>query len=156
MTIKDIMEIITGFIGSFGFALLYNIRGKKLVAAAVGGLMSWALFIVLGWGIPDEAIRYFIVALTLSVYAEIMARILKTPTTTFIITSLIPLIPGSSLYYTMSHAVSGETELFSEFGIRTIHYILGITCGISIIWSIWYMVQKIMILRLNKNHGEDI
>jgi len=85
MTGADILQIITAFIGSLGFALLYNIRGKKLIIAAIGGLISWGLFIVFGWFIADEAIRYFIVALLLSLYAEIMARILKTPTTTFII-----------------------------------------------------------------------
>jgi len=147
MTIKDIMEIITGFIGSFGFALLYNIRGKKLVAAAVGGLMSWALFIVLGWGIPDEAIRYFIVALTLSVYAEIMARILKTPTTTFIITSLIPLIPGSSLYYTMASAFKNNADSFMSNGIKTIELAGALALGIISATAITGFINKIKNLR---------
>ncbi|MBQ1965266.1 MAG: threonine/serine exporter family protein, partial [Clostridia bacterium] len=44
------------------------------------------------------------VAFSMSVYAGIMARVLKTPATTFITTSLIPLIPGGSLYYTMAYA----------------------------------------------------
>ena len=37
---------------------------------------------------------------------------MKTPRTTFWIVNLIPLIPGGSLYYTMSSAVGSDFELF--------------------------------------------
>ena len=130
MTGADILQIITAFIGSLGFALLYNIRGKKLIIAAIGGLISWGLFIVFGWFIADEAIRYFIVALLLSLYAEIMARILKTPTTTFIITSLIPLIPGSSLYYTMAYAFRSDSQNFIINGLNTLRLAGALALGI--------------------------
>ena len=29
MTNAEIIQIITGFIGAFGFAILFNVRGKK-------------------------------------------------------------------------------------------------------------------------------
>ncbi len=130
MSANEILQIITAFIGSLGFALLYNIRGKKLFVAAIGGLLSWGFFIVLGWFIEDESVRYFIVALLLSLYAEIMARLLKTPTTTFIITSLIPLIPGSSLYYTMAYAFSRDSHNFIINGINTLRLAGALALGI--------------------------
>ena len=36
MTSFEILQIITGFLGSLGFAILYNIHGKKLVLSALG------------------------------------------------------------------------------------------------------------------------
>ena len=130
MTQTDILQIVTAFIGSLGFALLFNIRGKKLIVASLGGLISWTLFIALGWFISGEAIRYFIVALLLSLYAELMARLLKTPTTTFIITSLIPLIPGSSLYYTMAYAFKSDSHNFIKNGINTLQLAGALALGI--------------------------
>ena len=44
MSLTEIIQIITGFIGSLGFAVLFNIRGKRLIAAAFGGFLSWTLF----------------------------------------------------------------------------------------------------------------
>lgn len=128
-----ILQIITGFIGSTGFAVLYNIRGRRLLFAAFGGLLSWSLFLLLGTFISDEIVRYFIVSAFISVYAEIMARILKTPKTTFIITSLIPLIPGSALYYTMRAAFSGDFLIFAQKGVDTLGYAGALAAGIIVV-----------------------
>ena len=125
-----ITQIITGYIGSFGFALLFNIRGKRLIVASLGGLISWSLFLVLNTLHLNDAVNYFLVALAVSIYAEIMARLLKTPTTTFITTSLIPLIPGSSLYYTMAYAFGGNIERFLEKAIYTLQLASALALGI--------------------------
>ncbi|MBQ9773770.1 MAG: threonine/serine exporter family protein [Clostridia bacterium] len=126
----EILQIVTGFLGSLGFAILYNIRGKKLLFAALGGFLSWTIFVLLQFWIPGEALRYFAVAVTISVYAEIMARLLKTPTTTFLITSLIPLIPGGSLYYTMSSALEGNLNGFLDRGLYTLQLAIALALGI--------------------------
>ena len=97
MTKMQIIQILSGFVGTIGFAILFNVRGKRLVLASLGGFLSWLIFVLLNLHIPSEPICYFIVAFLISTYAEIMARVLKTRTTSFITPSLIPLIPGSSL-----------------------------------------------------------
>ena len=132
MTHAEIVQIITGFIGSLGFAILFNVRGKKMLFAALGGLLSWAMFVLLGFLISNEPIRYFIVAASISLYAEIMARILRTPTTTFIRTALIPLIPGGSLYYTMAYALESDLTRFMEKGIYTLELALALALGVII------------------------
>ena len=130
MTSTEILQIITGFLGSFAFALLFNIRGKKLVFAALGGFLSWMLFVLLKFVTENEPIRYFIVAVLISVYAEILARLLKTPTTTFVISSLIPLIPGGSLYYTMSTMLEGVNDAFLGRAIYTVELTAALALGI--------------------------
>lgn len=124
------LQILTGFIGSCGFALLYNIRGRRFSFAALGGLISWSSFLALSLFIENDILCYFIVAILVSLYAEIMARVLKTPTTTFIMTSLIPLVPGSSLYYTMTHAFSGNFDGFIEKGLQTLGLAGALAAGI--------------------------
>ena len=61
-----------------------------------------------------------------------MARVLKTPTTTFIITGLIPLIPGGSLYYTMTNAFSGNLQTFIEKGLYTLGLAGALAAGIIV------------------------
>ena len=132
MTVTELIEIITGFIGSLGFAILFNIRGKRLISAALGGFLSWTIFVLLKFVTDSTAIRYFIVAALISVYAEIMARVLKTPTTTFHMTGLVPLIPGASLYYTMSSAFEGNVDVFSSKAIHTLELSAALALGIVI------------------------
>lgn len=130
MTFEELLQIFTGAVGSLGFALLFNVRGKRVWIAALGGLLSWSIFLLLSRFIDSEAINYFIVSLLISVYAEIMARVMKTPTTTFITTSLIPLIPGGSLYYTMAYAFQSDAGQFVEKAVYTLELAAALALGV--------------------------
>lgn len=55
--------------------------------------------------VSQRAAQVFFAAIAVTIYAEIFARIKKTPTSTFLIVPMIPLIPGGVLYYTMSYAL---------------------------------------------------
>lgn len=141
MTI-DVIQILSGFVGSVCFAVLYNIRGKRLIVAGLGGGFSWFLFLLLSGFISNEALNYFIVSFMMSCYAEIMARVLKTPTTTFITISLIPLIPGASLYYTMAHAFGGEFEVFLQKALATLQLASALALGIIVSAALSKIINK--------------
>lgn len=137
-----LIQIIASFFGTLGFGFLFNIRGKKLIYSAVGGMLSWALFLVLGIGLENEAIRYFLVSLCSTTYAEILARLLKTPATTFSIITLIPLVPGGALYHTATFAMSGEASLFIEKLIYTVELALALSLGIVIVTALFKYIRR--------------
>jgi len=125
-----IIQILTGTLGTLGFNILFHIRGKKLVFATLGGMISWAVFLALEPVLPSEAMRYFISAATITVYGEILARLEKTPTTTFLVPSIIPLIPGSALYYTMNYALNKQWSQFAQQAFYTLQLALSLAVGI--------------------------
>ncbi len=141
MTKQEIIQILAGFIGSFGFACLFNIRGRRLIVTALGGLLSWTLFVLLQHIIPSDPVNYFVVALLLSVYAEVMARIMKTPTTTFITTSLVPLIPGGSLYYTMASVFEGNSAITLDRAVSTLEMAAALALGIIVATTVTRLIQ---------------
>lgn len=140
MTFTEFLQIIAGGVGSLGFGFLFNIRGKRLMMATVGGLLSWFLFIILHYLIPNEPVCYFIVSFLMSVYAEVMARVMKTPTTTFITTTLVPLIPGGSLYKTMASAFESNAESFLTRGIATLELAAALALGIIVAASLTKLI----------------
>lgn len=143
MNMTEFIQIVTAFLGSIGFAVLFNIRGKRLAFASLGGLLAWLLFVLMGNFLEDEALRYFIVAMIISAYAELMARVIKTPTTTFVATSIIPLVPGSALYYTMSHAFEGDAEKFLSKAIYTLKLSCALALGIVVITAFTRIVYRL-------------
>ena len=145
MTLTEIVQVLAAFVGSMGFAILFNIRGKRLITAGIGGLLSWLFFVLLSKYIANEPIVYFIIAGVISTYAEIMARILKTPTTTFITTSLIPLIPGGSLYDTMVLAFYGSFNTFLPKAIYTLELAAALALGIIVSTTLTRVFNKIFI-----------
>lgn len=124
------VQILMGGLGTLGFNLLFHIRGKKLVLATLGGVISWAVFLVLEPVLPGEAVRYFVAAAVVTAYGEILARVEKTPTTTFLVPSIIPLIPGSALYYTMNYALNKQWSQFAGQAFYTLQLALALAVGI--------------------------
>ena len=140
--INEILQILASLIGTAGFGFLFNIRGKKLWFASLGGMLSWLLFLLLGGLIGSEVLRYLIVSMAMTVYAEIFARVLKTPATTFCIVSLIPLVPGGALYYTMAYALSDRGQLFIEKAIYTLELAAALSLGIVIVTAIVRFINR--------------
>ncbi len=143
MSMTEFVQVIMGFVGAAGFAFLFNIRGKRLLFASLGGLLSWLLFVLMGNFLADEALRYFLVAMILSAYAEVMARVLKTPTTTFVVTSIIPLVPGSALYYTMAHAFEGDMENFLSKAVYTLQLSCALALGIVVVTAFTRIMYRL-------------
>ena len=130
MDLTGLIQIFTGFLGSLGFSILFNIRGRKLWVASLGGLISWTIFLLLEPVFQGEASRYFFAAAAVTVYSEVFARVLKTPTTTFLVSSIVPLIPGGSLYYTMNYALNEQWDLFVQKAFSTLELALALAVGI--------------------------
>ena len=114
-----LFQILFSMIGCFGFAIQYNVHGPGLLLCTLGGGIAWAVYgIVLAAGAGDLT-AYFFAALIASIYSEIMARVRKYPAISYLVISIFPLIPGAGVYYTMNHAVQGQTDLFASKGMHT-------------------------------------
>ncbi len=133
---KNVIQILMAGVGSFGFSMLYNIRGKKLFLAGLGGVFSWTLCLFLQPWFESEVVRYFFSAAFVAVYAEVLARVMKTPTTTFLVPAIIPHVPGGSLYYTMKFALNEQWYEFFSKAFATVELALALAIGIIAVSSL--------------------
>ena len=77
------------------------------------------------------------------VYAEILARICKETSTSFFVISVIPLIPGSTLYYCMNSILESNTLQALSYGRDTFLFAFGIAAGMSIAWALCYFFRTV-------------
>lgn len=139
---SELAEILAAAVGTLGFAFVFNIRGRKVFFAAFGGCLGWVLFLLLGLFLENEVVRYLIVSIAVSVYGEVMARLLKTPTTLFSVVCLVPLVPGSGLYYTMTHALSGNLDGFVEKGTSTLGLAAALSIGVVLVNTSFVYIKR--------------
>lgn len=112
--------MIGSFFASLGFGILFNIKGKKLLLAGLGGMIGALVYHIALRMNLSEMLAMFWGSIALSLYAEIFARVCKTPVTTFLICALIPLVPGGGMYRTMLAAIQGDVMKALTMGIDTI------------------------------------
>lgn len=138
-----LIQLAAAFFGTLGFALIFQVRRKLLFWTALGGMISWAVYLVLDYALHTIFVPYMCAAVAAALYAEIMARIQKVPATTYLILALIPSIPGGALYYTMSNVVMKKWPEALADGKRTLQYALAIAVGISIVWALTQIIWRI-------------
>ena len=137
-----LIQILMVVIGSVGFAIFFNIEKSKIPSVAIGGLISWVIYLIGFERTNSIFISTFISAIVVSIYSEVMARVLKSPANIFLIASIIPLLPGGSFYYTMSAALGMDFELFKLKGFETFIIVLAIVTGVVIGFFIFTQLFK--------------
>jgi uncharacterized membrane protein YjjB (DUF3815 family) len=132
-----ILNTLYTLIATFSFSILANIRGKNLVFASLGGGFTWFIYLLTTtYTHGSNVFCFFIASVFAAMYSEIMARILKTPVTTLVISTIIPLVPGSGMYYTMSESVQGNINTSLNLGIQTLAIAGTIAIGVFLVSSL--------------------
>ena len=126
---KILVMIISAVIGTLGFNLMFKVNPKHIPAATAGGLLSCGVYIFFNITGANLFVSNFIAMLIAAIVCEIFARIFKAPTAIFLLPSTIPLVPGGSLYYTMSNIIFENYEVASVYGKSTLMTGLGIAAG---------------------------
>ncbi len=158
-----ISVMISSFLASFGFAILFNIKGNKLWLAGLGGSIGSIVHsICLSNGL-DEVIALFLASIAFSVFSEVCARIQHTPVTTFIICALIPLVPGGGMYQMMVKAISSDVMGALQIGLDTISNAGALALGIIFVSTITRVMtsakkQRLMNREKSKidDRGDDV
>ncbi len=144
---KIIYEVFYSFVGSFGFGFIFNIRGSKILYAALGGALSQLAYSIFGFLPMSEITQYLFATIITASYAEIMARIKKSPAIVFLVPSIIPLVPGGMMYYSMEYCILGKTQQFTDMLLRTLGVAGALAMGILVVSSINKIIRVDSLLR---------
>ena len=138
-----ILNSFYAFLSSLGFGILFNIRGKNLIIASIGGGLGWFTYLLSSKLQPSIVFSLFLASLVVSIYSEIMARIYKNPVTIFIICAIIPLVPGGGMYFATLEAVKGNFNIALSKGSETLFSAGAIAIAIVFVSSISTIFKKI-------------
>lgn len=141
---QNIIQLIVALLGSLGFAMLFQLRLGLLPWAALGGLLNWASYLLLLHFTNNVFLTCFFAAAIAVLYCEITARLLKAPVTLFLVPAIVPSVPGSSLFYTMSCIATSDWAGVKHHGILTVKFTLGIAAGICLSTVIFAIVNKLI------------
>lgn len=132
-----IIEVIASALSAVSFGIIFNIKGKRLLAAGVGGGISWFVYKFCLANQVSQVSSFFIAAICFSIYCEVCARLYKTPATTLTVCCLIPLVPGYGVYNTMYELITGDYMKAIDYGINTLSIAGALALGVIFISTIF-------------------
>ena len=141
--IDFLLDVIIAGVSTFGFAILFRVDFKYIGWGVIAGSLSWAVYLLSGELIPNTFFCALMSAVFATMFSELLAYICKTPTTVFLMQALIPMVPGGSLYYTMSNLIMKDYAAAAIKGIATMEVILGVSGGVVAASLVVYAIRYI-------------
>ncbi len=139
---------IAAFFACIGFSLLYNIHGKNIFIASLGGAFAYGVYLVAEAVQPSLVMPYFLSGVAIAIYSELAARIFKAPVTVYLIPGIIPLVPGLTIYRTMQACLSSDLDLFGTGLFNTFKIGGSITLGLILVSAFF----KLLSVRKPRQH----
>ena len=136
-------QLLPGVMGSIGFALIFNLKVKYLPYIAAASFFAWGIYLIceLNFGLGVFWCS-LISGIFSDVSSQLLARIKKAPATLFLISTVIPLIPGSCLYYSAYYLVTDSRGDFAHYAMTTVLAVLGLALGIGFSAGVFSMFKK--------------
>ncbi|MDD3766532.1 MAG: threonine/serine exporter family protein [Eubacteriales bacterium] len=133
-----IYMLVAGCI-SFCVGIMLKTRVKiALCGSFVGGLCYFTFI-----SVPYEKPAYFISALLLAVLSEIMAKLVKAPSTLFLIMGVYVLVPGAQIYQTFLNIINGSYNIALNIGATTFVNLSLIAAAIALVSAAFGKTQNI-------------
>lgn len=130
------LQCVFSVAACYGFVIIFNIHGFGNLLCALGGGITWAAYCTaLSLGC-HELLGCFAATVVAAVFAEIMARVRKYPAISYLISSLLPLIPGAAIYYAAQEAFQGNSAGFLSHSTRALAIAGVMSVGILLVVSL--------------------
>ncbi len=127
-----IPALIGSFFGTLGFALLVQVPRRAWIPSGLVAVLAYMVY----WGLMKagipESISIFFGALFGALAGKLCARRMKMIGTVFMMSAVVPVVPGLGLYRMMSYLGQGETQQGANLGVQVMITIAMIALGLGV------------------------
>ena len=136
-----LISLVTSFIASVAFAVIFRVNKRHLILGGVAGLVTYFIYYTAEFLTGAVFIAALVSTLFTALFSEIAARVRRAPAIVFLIAGVIPTVPGGALYRAMRYGLESSWELSFANLIDALLISLGISSGILIV-AIAFAVMK--------------
>jgi uncharacterized membrane protein YjjB (DUF3815 family) len=103
-----IEHLITSFIASAAFGIIFNAPVKTLLKCGFVGMVGWMIYMGITYYTMDSIFASVIASFAIAIISQYFAKVFKTPVIIFNVSGIIPLVPGGKAYDAMRRVVEGD------------------------------------------------
>lgn len=151
------LQLFAAMIATISFSLMFGVPHRYYRYCGVIGAAGWAVYCGL-FHFSGDVIASFVAAMTVVFLSRLVAIRQQCPVTVFLISGIIPLVPGAGVYWTSYYLVTNELKLAVENGYHALKIAFAIVLGIVFLFELpQEMFLKLLNRRktdLQKSEGE--
>jgi len=128
-----LVHCLGAFGGTLGYAFLLNAPLSTVLPASLTGLAGYVLYeALISFTSCGMVFSYFLATVLVTVLCEIEARIMRMPSTIFLLTALVSLVPGYTFYCAMLALVENNGAQAASFGLEAVQIVAAIAVGAAV------------------------
>ncbi|MDA8235530.1 MAG: threonine/serine exporter family protein [Clostridia bacterium] len=127
------MEFILALFVALFSGVTLHIPRPCLIAAGLAGMLGWGTVKISGYLQFPQVLGVFAGAVAVALAAEIFARIQKQPATVYVVSGILPLVPGSRAYAAMLSFIDGNFSTGISKATETFLIASYIAAGIAVV-----------------------
>lgn len=138
MTVQEFFNhALCSFVGTVSFAVIYNVPKKYYFACGVTGMAGWMTYLLVNsQSFMSVSAASFFGAFAVVLISRILTIYMKCPITVFLVSGILPLVPGAGVYYTAYYIVTNQLTQASLKGMESFKVAFAIVMGIVLVVSI--------------------
>ena len=126
-----IIQLLMAAVSTVGFGILFRLRVRYLPIVFVVGGGCYAIYYLFATVLRlDVFVAALMATIFVTAISEVLARAKRSPSVIFILTSLIPIVPGSNLFYMMRGLILKDMQMALSHGSAALKISLGVAGGI--------------------------
>lgn len=137
-----VYEFIFAFLGTLGFAVIFNVPFRHMPVASLVGGLGWITYHAAVSMDVSIAIACFLGACMVGLTSDIASRVCREAATIFVIPGVLPLVPGAGTYYTMLAIVEGNLDKAASTGIQTLAMAGAIALGLLVTGTVIQIIRN--------------
>ncbi|WHX48264.1 threonine/serine exporter family protein [Paenibacillus woosongensis] len=138
------LHLITSFIASAAFGILFNAPKRMLLQCGLAGMMGWIAYVLLSPRL-DAVFATVVATFIVGGISQTLARLYKKPVILFSVSGIIPLVPGGLAYDAMRQFVVSEYNLAVQLAAKA--FLISGSIAIGLVLS---EVLNQMVLKLSR------
>ena len=123
-------QLLLAFISTFAFAILFSAPRSQYFACGLCGCFTWGMYLLFQKFGNSVVIAALFATFFVTVLARILSIIKKAPVTIYLVTGILPLVPGAGIYYTSYHLIMNHGRMAASMGLETFKMAGAIALGI--------------------------
>lgn len=130
------MHVMCPFIGTIGYAVLFNIPKKFYLCCGFTGAAGWLIYHAVVSMNASAVTASFFGTLAVVLTSRVLSVRKKCPIIIFLVSGILPLVPGAGIYYTVYYMVTNQLAEAVLRGMESVKTAFAIVLGIVLVLSI--------------------
>lgn len=137
-----LIKTVGAFFAVISFSWLLELPRQFTLWCGAAGAVNWLVYLLVADRSGSKIFAAFLASLAVAIFSHKAARVLKAPTSAFLIPGILPVVPGASIYNTVYSAIQNKGTVATYYFMETMQFAGAIAVAIFMTDTLFRLFRR--------------